>query len=222
MPNWCENRLIIRAKSGVSTCLEAIRGKTDEHGPRHIDFQKIVPMPAILIGTRHPIPQEWSVLLGDEKRGRNMLSYPWIGEAGIDSLEKLRQYIRDYYPDAEMQYRHALLAYERTGYWNWYEWRVGKAENRFQDGHWGTVSNARCSTQISNANDQAADIYFLTAWSPPVPVIRDLSRNYPDLAFTLKYYEPRCEFYGTLRMRSGRILPARARHYKRKREGKRP
>ena len=190
MPNWCENRLIIRAESGVFTCLEAIRGETDEHGRRHIDFQKIVPMPAILTGTLHPTPQEWFVLLQHKKRGRTMPSYPSIDEA-------------------EMRYLHALLAYEQTGYWNWYDWRVGKAETRFLDGHWGTKWNACCSIQIGNANDRAADIHFLTAWSPPVPVIRDLSRNYPDLAFTLKYFEPRCEIHGTLRMRSGRILPAK-------------
>ena len=196
------------------TCLEAIRGETDEHGRRHIDFQKIAPMPAILIGTLHPTPQEWCALLEDDKRGRRMLSCPSIGEGSIDCLQKLGKYIRDYSPEAEMRYRHALLAYEKTGYWNWYDWRVGKAANRFQDGHWGTKWNACCSAQIGNANDRVADIHFLTAWSPPVPVIRDLSRNYPDIAFTLTYYEPRCEFYGSLPIEFGQNPAGRTRHHK--------
>jgi len=48
MPNWCENKLTISGRAGVLACLEAIKGEPDEDGPRHIDFQRIVPMPAIL------------------------------------------------------------------------------------------------------------------------------------------------------------------------------
>ncbi len=52
MPNWCENKLTIRGKNGVLGCLDVIKGEPDVDGPRHIDFQRIVPMPAILVGTR--------------------------------------------------------------------------------------------------------------------------------------------------------------------------
>jgi len=51
MSNCCENELTITGNCGVLACLAAIKGEPDEDGPRHIDFQKILPMPAILART---------------------------------------------------------------------------------------------------------------------------------------------------------------------------
>ncbi len=49
MPNYCDNELIIKGSSGVLACVEAIKGEPDDDGrARYVDFQKIVPMPAIL------------------------------------------------------------------------------------------------------------------------------------------------------------------------------
>jgi hypothetical protein len=42
-----------------------------------------------------------------------------------------------------------------------------------------------------------SNIEFLTAWSPPVPIIRKLAELHKDLVFTLDYAEPGMMFRGT-------------------------
>lgn len=53
--------------------------------------------------------------------------------------------------------------------------------------HWGTRSDTRGDGNCQNIHDddEATRIIFDTAYSPPVWVIRELSRQYPTLAFRL-------------------------------------
>ena len=207
MPNWCENELKIRGRHNVLVCLEAIKGEPDEDGPRYIDFQRIVPMPAILEGTSAPADDKGLFLLGDDARGQKMLEYPWVKQKGIADLEGLRAYFREHFPDAEADGRRALQAKQETGCWDWYDWRAGTMENWFRDGHWGTKWNACYFSPLENTTDARADIAFCTAWSPPRPVIIELSKQYPKLTFTLKYWEGSggC-FRGILRLKAGNAL----------------
>ena len=210
MPNYCENELIIKGRGGVFACLEAIRGEPDEDGsPRYIDFQKIVPMPAILEGTSSPPDVEGRVLLGDDARGLEMLSWGWVQQAGVTDLDGLRRYIRQRFPDAEEKARRSIQAEQETGCSDWYEWRVGRMENLFRDGHWGTKWNACYFALVDSPTDTRAKIGFCTAWSPPKPVIVELSKQLPGLSFTLKYWECGCGFRGILRVKAGRDLARR-------------
>jgi hypothetical protein len=202
MPNWCEDELTIRGKSGVLACLDAIKGESDTDGPRYIDFEKIVPMPAILLGRSEPADEKGRVLLGDDALGHQMLSHEWVKAKGITNLEGLRAYFREHFPNAEEDGRLALQAKQETGCWDWWEWRTG---GLFNEGHWGTKWNACYFTPLVNATDTRADIDFCTAWSPPRPVVVELSKLFPTLAFTLKYWEGGGGFRGLLRTKAGEV-----------------
>ncbi len=64
-----------------------------------------------------------------------------------------------------------------------------------------------------DATDTRATIAFRTAWSPPEPVILELSKQFPKLTFTLKYWEGGAAFRGILRVKAGEVLRAASYHY---------
>jgi hypothetical protein len=53
------------------------------------------------------------------------------------------------------------------------------------DGYW-----------VSVGEDEDYFIYFYTAWSPPIPIVRKLAELYKNTAFTLEYREIGCGFCG--------------------------
>jgi hypothetical protein len=64
---------------------------------------------------------------------------------------------------------------------------------------WGTKwdlseSEAKESAEFIMEYDYAD---FDTAWSPPINAIEALSKMFPEVSFTLSYYEPGMCFYGT-------------------------
>ena len=219
MPNWCGNELTIQGKTGVLACLEAIEGDCDTEGPRYLDFQRIVPMPAILEATCSPIDKRGVVLLGDDAAAQEMLSCPWIRAKGITEMSALRDYLRECWPEAEETAKRSIQAEQETGCRDWYEWRVGRSEHGFLDGHWGTKWNACCTDLPYGATDTRAVIRFSTAWSPPLPVILELSKLFPKLIFTLRYWEGGCGFRGTMQARTGKVLRAACHDYRGPRGG---
>ncbi|MBX9578998.1 MAG: hypothetical protein K2X87_01710 [Gemmataceae bacterium] len=80
-----------------------------------------------------------------------------------------------------------------------YEWCV---EN------WGTKWNA-CGVQIGERSewtgDVSQDLHFETAWSPPEPVIKRAAELFPDLTFTLRYFERGAAYNGMLRCEGGEV-----------------
>lgn len=61
---------------------------------------------------------------------------------------------------------------EKYGKDNWYDWSIE---------HWGTKWNC------CNAEKAGFSFTFETAWSAPVPVIKELSRQFPDVDIALDY-----------------------------------
>lgn len=206
MPDWCANVLAIRGRKGVLACLDAIKGDAVEEGDiTVIDFQKIVPMPAILETVEQGSRCDHGrVLLGDDAIGREMLCYDWVKQEGITDLDGLRTYIREHEPEVEEIGRRSLEAEQETGYRDWWDWRVGKTPS--ERGHWGTKWNACYSSVADNTNDTKAVLSFWTAGSPPEPVIMELSKQFPSLKFTLKYREGGNAFHGILRAKAGEVL----------------
>jgi len=47
---------------------------------------------------------------------------------------------------------------------------------------------------------------FDTAWSPPLPVIIKMSKTFPQLLFTLKYWEGGMGFQGIFKAKNGKVL----------------
>jgi hypothetical protein len=136
------------------------------------------------------------VLLGDDDLGREML-FSGVRREGVTDLESFRHYIREHVPDAEDEGKRSIRAEEETGCRNWYEWRMRR---------WGSKWGAYEPTIAENATDTRADLEFWTAWSPPKPVVNQLSRKFPNLTFTLKYWEGGKCFRGILRVRAGTVL----------------
>lgn len=80
-----------------------------------------------------------------------------------------------------------------------YEWCV---EN------WGTKWNAkepRVEEQYEHEGELTALVMFETAWSPPLPVVKKASELFPDLAFTLKYFEAGAAYNGRYRCEGGAV-----------------
>jgi hypothetical protein len=74
----------------------------------------------------------------------------------------------------------------------WYYWRIE---------HWGTKWDLEDGDY--DFSDDGTTICFDTAWAPPVPVIRAMSRRYPTLNIRLKYFEPSMCFAGEATFISG-------------------
>lgn len=54
---------------------------------------------------------------------------------------------------------------------------------------------------------------FLTAWSPPVPVIQAMSKQFPSLQFDLDYFECGCGFMGSCEYENGQEVAAASAPY---------
>lgn len=80
-----------------------------------------------------------------------------------------------------------------------YEWCI---EN------WGTKWNA-CRVALGERGEWDGEVtqavHFETAWSPPEPVVRKAAELFPDLTFTLRYFECGAGFNGMLRLEGGEV-----------------
>ena len=68
--------------------------------------------------------------------------------------------------------------------------------------NWGTKWDA----QDTDISADGSVINFETAWSPPIPVITELARRFPDFRFELEYEEPGMGFEGTCVWESGNMI----------------
>jgi hypothetical protein len=85
-----------------------------------------------------------------------------------------------------------------------YEWCVA---------NWGTKWNA-CHASLQEdmgtwEEDGKAmlsvEVNFATAWAPPLPVILQASKRFPDLRFDLRYFEGGCQFNGMFVCEGGEV-----------------
>lgn len=81
---------------------------------------------------------------------------------------------------------------KKFGASNWYEWCLK---------NWGTKWNA----YDINTDKDSDYLQFTTAWSPPEPAMRLLSKLFPDVAITLEFEE--CGMLGTgeITFKNGKI-----------------
>ena len=78
---------------------------------------------------------------------------------------------------------------------NWYEWRLA---------NWDTKWDS--SETILNERDNSLIYTFDTAWSPPMNVYVELSKQYPGATLMVSYDEPGMSFYGMHIIRNGEEL----------------
>jgi hypothetical protein len=167
MPNHIQNRLqVIGSKKEVAKVLNAIKGEYKSGEPMAIDFNKILPMPTELSETTSdswvmPIENQFSANTPMKKH-----------------LEELREFCKQH-PDRAAEttanFFKAINNFLNYGHATWYNWSV---EN------WGTKWNAYGQELIRNTEDT---LYFKTAWSAPVDLIKKLSGLFPNVELQLTY-----------------------------------
>lgn len=90
------------------------------------------------------------------------------------------------------------------GWWMWcvHNWGT-KWDASFGQGSmfsFATNENAKPhANRTLTASGHELRYKFDTAWSPPVPIVEKLARDYPDLRFELQYGEPGAEYAGVFR-----------------------
>jgi hypothetical protein len=72
--------------------------------------------------------------------------------------------------------------------------------------NWGTKWNFSNTTPPIDKEPGKIIYKFETAWSPPYPLIRKMSVMFPELIFTLKYWESGMGFKGVYKLQSNNTL----------------
>ncbi len=187
MPNHIKNRIIVIDGPNPEAVIEFITG--EESGEKIIDFNKITPMPKILLGgTSSSVTHLAKVTLGiirindlisslrTSPEGSERAEMFKAGDYGNLSniLEKeniLRMLFKgdlaaDMTDDNFERFIKVMRAYRKTKHLDWYEWSI---EN------WGTKWNAY-DCKFKNPTT----VLFDTAWSAPLPIILKLSFRFPE------------------------------------------
>lgn len=86
---------------------------------------------------------------------------------------------------------------------DWYDWRLK---------HWGTkgmggdvaIEPLECIDKVKKIWTKG--YHFDTAWSPMIPLMVEMSRQFPDLEFSLGYREESNEFEGDAEAKAGELI----------------
>lgn len=174
MPNHVTNIIEIKGNPArIKALFEAV--KNDEYGLGSIDFNKLTPMPLELD------IEEGSRTTRGLKAYKDFIEvYTFNGKKeDFDLLnipEKSEQAFLRVRPDIDRTAwdlgKQAFRNEQKYGAATWYKWRIR---------NWGTKWNAY--GYEAGVHFDGKTLQFLTAGSPPQPVIAKLSEMYPDLDF---------------------------------------
>lgn len=149
MPNWTQNT--IRAEgpeAALRTFIDAIKGLEEP-----LDFDRIVPMPALLRSTS----SGYRSFDGVEHRA-------WYQTQHRPFDNGIEDDARPFTPEEQ-----AALA--EIGHTDWYSWSIQ---------HWGTKWNA-CHQEVLEQRPGYFELRFDTAWDMPQPIADKLFEMFPDL-----------------------------------------
>lgn len=199
MPNWICNRMTLKGESErIREVFEAIK-PDDKSSEEVIDFNKIIPMPEemniesgsttdwgieIYLSAVNP-DNEYSIE-GIEKMekkafetlvftlNRERIFFNFKTELSEDDIKKMTEHTG--FEKLFENGKKAVENLQKYGSTTWYEWCIE---------HWNTKWNACYSCLIESSEDKGIEMQ--TAWSTPEPVICELSKQYPDIEFTVEY-----------------------------------
>lgn len=80
---------------------------------------------------------------------------------------------------------------------NWYDWSVT---------NWGTKWDLCDVTLSGDVEDKEVFYYFESAWSPVVPVVETLAKEFKTLSFTYTFYEGGSDFWGEIEYKKGEVV----------------
>jgi hypothetical protein len=98
---------------------------------------------------------------------------------------------------------------ERYGAYEWYDWSVK---------HWGCKWGVSCLGVIRQ-DQHTTQLYGVTPWTPPVPGLVAVSRQFPQIVFHLDFFESAMSFTGYATVKDGAILAEAQAHYQGTRGG---
>ena len=176
MLNHVTNSITFKGEEDrILAMLEAV--KNDQYGRGSIDFNKLVPRPASLdIEAGSNTDQGLKAYKGfievyklkGKVTKRELLTIP---EEKEEIFLKMRKDIpMKQWELGRAAYRN-LLQY---GVPTWYEWNIQ---------NWGTKWNAYGYEEGADYS-QSKELRFDTAWSAPHPILKKLSKKYPDIEIT--------------------------------------
>lgn len=130
----------------------------------HLDFETILPMPAILHGTQSGSQADMGIFL---LTGRTASHWSALSEDRAAKLSDAERAI------CLQEGQKCLDAERETGFRNWYDWSIAQ---------WGTKWNSY-DGRIEAVTPDSFNLWFHTAWSYPAPVIERLAELFPALTF---------------------------------------
>jgi hypothetical protein len=80
---------------------------------------------------------------------------------------------------------------------NWYDWNVT---------NWGSKWDLNDVRFDGEVEDKEVSYYFESAWSPVVPVIEALAKEFKKLSFTYAFYETGSDYWGELEYKKGELV----------------
>jgi hypothetical protein len=184
MPSWFYTTVTITGPQDALARLKTAHFRTHDNGDQYLDFETIIPMPAILEGSESSsvvadglyVLRRVDVLSADRRAGSEMLNWSWVKEAGITTEEELKAELLRRCPDCVERAKKAIALYETTGYGNWRDWCCD---------NWGTTCS-RFAAIYPNDPPGTMHVHMATAWAPPLPVFEKLAQLYPELTFEVE------------------------------------
>ena len=176
MPNHITNILRIEASEELTAQIKSDIKSVDEEGEtRHIDFNKILPMPESLNITSGSTTENGIAILryraGDDRKIREIMGYAW-GQK-FSTPDEMIEYMLEKGSANLVEAQKALDNERLYGVRDWYGWSTA---------NWGTKWNA-----YSTNDTDVDEVSFETAWSNPYPVIVALSVKYPEAVFHMRF-----------------------------------
>jgi Api92-like protein with ferredoxin domain len=202
MPNHIQNRLkFIGSKEQVKLILKAISGKYKDGDKMQIDFNKIIPMPSGIESNPHSGIQIWIEIctgLVDfrESNFQNAMNDILSGLKLSTAIRVLKsdKNILSFSNDEFDHFIQGLKNMRLHGNLSWYDWSIK---------HWGTKWNAY---QQNDKRNTSNTIYFQTAWSSPIELIKTLSSQFPEIELELTYAdEDTSSNSGRIKYKGGQI-----------------
>ena len=132
-----------------------------------LDFDKIIPMPAVLEGTSMGSDAEIGIEALTRKpleiaipQGRSVLDREPMKEAGIKDYDNLEVWVRRERPQVLETGRKCLQAFQETGYWFASDWRIA---------NWGASWVEQY--ELIDRTETTIEATFATPWSPPHKIL---------------------------------------------------
>ena len=208
MANYVRNRVTFY---GEKERLEEVLRFLGSHGNPQLDFNVIVPEPKEITDSEGLAPEEDVVfgeylatgkttMMNDEfmrKLGGKYLNKPILGIARNVMLEACEKTLNEKQKKCRINWYYNQMKY---GYSDWYSWRQA---------NWGTKANYGGDFLddifILDAEDNTNFQYnFDTAWTSPVPVLKALSKKFPDIKLEVNYADENMGFdCGTYELKKG-------------------